>query len=182
MSQFPKKQFQGKLYEFQHLAPTVLTVALDSAAKSVASLHVAYSIHCFTEEFDTSVHQEHHRYSYADETRAFDVVRYDCSVNLPAIIAGMSRATVYRALQNNYTYVAQIPVNGIQNLYSLFFTLKNEGDLATPSARMYVQSAYPKPLTVGANAKNWRFGSLLGQVTGVFTAPVKKQKPKKKAP
>jgi hypothetical protein len=47
---------------------------------------------------------------------------------------------------------------------------------------MYVQSAYLKPLTVGANAKNWRFGSLLGQVTGVFEASAKKPKPKKKAP
>lgn len=164
------------------MAPTVHTVALDATAKSIATLHVAYSIHCFTEEFDSLVHHEHHRYTHAGETRAFDVLRYDCSVSLPAIVAGMSRATVYRALQDNYTYVAQLSIKGLPNPYSLFFTLKNEGDLHSPAARMYVQSAYLKPLTIVSNAKHWRFGSLLGQVTGVFSASAKKPKPKKKAP
>lgn len=182
MSSFPHKQFQGKLYEFSHLTPTSHTVPLNAAGTASTHLHVSYSIHCFTEGFDPFRHQDHHRYTHANETRAFDIVRYECSLQLPSIVANMARAKVYRALQNNYTYVARIEHAALQQAYSLFFTLKNGTEGGAPLVQMYVQSAYIKPLTIGPNAKNWRFGSLLGQLTGVFTPPPKKERPKKKAP
>ena len=180
MTNFPKKKFEGVTYDFKHLDPVIHQVTLDAAATATAMLHVTYSIHCFTEEFDSMQHTLHHRYTHAGETRAFDVIRYNCSMGLPAIIANLARAKVYRAMNDNYTYVAHIPVAGQQQPYSLFFTLKAKGT-ANPSVSMHVQSAYLKPLTVGANATNWRFGSLLGQLTGVFTPNAKKTKPKKKA-
>jgi hypothetical protein len=182
MSNFPKKQFQNVLYEFNHLAPTSHVVPLSATSTQTAHLHVAYSIHCFTEEFDLATHQDHHRYTYDGETRAFDVTRFQCSQRLPGIVANMARAKVYRALQNNYTYVAQVPVNGKASPYSMFFTLKSALSEELPSVRMYVQSAYIKPLSVGGSAQNWRFGSLLGQLSGVFEVSGKKQRPKKKAP
>lgn len=95
-------------------------VTLDAAATASATLHVTYSIHCFTEEFDTNQHTQHHRYTHAGETRAFDVIRYNCSAGLPAIVANLARAKVYRAMQDNYTYVAHIPVAVLQQPYSLF--------------------------------------------------------------
>lgn len=183
MSRFPQKQFQGKLYEFSHLTPTTHTVPLNAAGTFSVLLQVSYSIHCFTEDFNPLLHQDHHRYSYGSETIAFDVVRYDCSLQLPSIVAGMARAQVYRARNDNYTYVARVEHAQLNQPYSLFFTLKNETkDGEVPLARMFVQSAYIKPLTVAPNAKNWRFGSLLGQLTGVFEPAPKKDRPKKKAP
>lgn len=184
MSHFPTKRFEGKTYTFEHLAPAEHMVPLSVSNPVIAKLHVTYSIHCFTEEFDGSVHRDHHRYTHAEETRAFDVTRYECSFHLPGIISNLARAKVYRAQQDNYTYVAQIPTVGQQQEpYSLFFTLKSVGTVPEkPVVRMYVQSAYIKPLTVAANAQNWRFGSLIGQLTGVFTPPSKKERPKKKAP
>ena len=182
MSSFAKKQFLGNTYEFHHLAPSSHTVDLDAAGTARATLHVTYSIHCFTETFDSATHQEHHRYTHAGETRAFNLERYNCSIYLPSIVGGMARAKVYRALQNNYTYVALVPINGQQNPYSMFFTLKEVASPGTPTVKMYVQSAYLKPLTVAATAQSWRFGSLLGQVSGVFESASKKPRPKKKAP
>lgn len=82
MSRFSQKQFQGKLYEFSHLTPAVHTVPLNAAGTFSVRLQVSYSIHCFTEDFNPLLHQDHHRYSYGSETRAFDVVRYDCSLQL----------------------------------------------------------------------------------------------------
>lgn len=178
LSNFPKKTFQGVTYDFKHLGPAIYQINLDAAATVSAKLRVTYSIHCFTEEFDPTVHLAHHRYTHAGELRAFDLTRYRHSISLPSIVQNMARAKVYRAAQNNYTYVARIPVNGQAQPYSLFFTLKVDNSLV----RMHVQSAYLKPLSVGANASNWRFGSLLGQLTGVFPAQTKKLKPKKKAP
>lgn len=182
MSDFPTKKFEGTLYTFHHLASSEHQIPLSAANTDSAKLHVTYSIHCFTEEFDAAVHLDHHRYTHAGETRAFDVTRYECSLHLPGIIGNLARAKIYRARQNNYTYVAQIPLDGQQHPYSLFFTLKNVATAPGPLIRMYVQSAYVKPLTVSAHAQNWRFGSLLGQLTGTFPSSSKKERPKKKAP
>jgi len=182
MQHFPLKRFQGSLYTFDHLRPSNHLVPLDARGQTHVKLRVIYSIHCFTEEFESLVHREHHRYTYGDETRAFNITRYECSLQLPQIINNLGRAKVYRALQQNYTYVAHIPIEGATQPYSLFFTLQKSGSPQDAQVSMYVQSAYIKPLTVGHNAQNWRFGSLLGQIVGVFGQTTKKRRPKKKAP
>lgn len=182
MTSFPKKQFQGVTYDFSHLAPAQHQVALAATGTDSVAVHVTFSIHCFTEDLDPGKHQDHHRYTYGEETRAFDVARYNCSLALPNIVGNFGRAMVYRAKYDNFTYVASIPVDGQQSPYSLFFTLESTGTIESPSVRMYVQSAYLKGLAVAAHAKSWRFGSLLGQTTGVFQPKAKKEKPKKKAP
>lgn len=181
MKHFPSKKFQGKLYTFEHLSPSKHLIALDAKRQQHIKLRVTYSIHCFTEEFDSALHIDHHRYTFANETRAFNPTRYECSLLLPKIIGSLERARVYRAMQKNYTYVANISIDGSSQPYSLFFTLLKEAR-ELPEIKMYVQSAYLKPLTVGPNAQSWRFGSLLGQVAGVFEPQIKKVRPKKKAP
>lgn len=182
MSSFPKKSFEGRLYEFGHLASTVYQMPLNAQGELTVDLRVTYSIHCFTEEFDTSSHLDHHRYTHNGETRAFCPERYDYSLELPSLVENMARAKVYRAKSDNYTYVARVAVNGCPQPYSIFFSLKDVSSAQSTMVDMYVQSAYLKGLTVGANAKNWRFGSLLGQVTGIFSPSEKKERPKKKAP
>lgn len=180
MSNFTNKQFQGKLYELHHLAPATHSVAVDASGLTCVQLSVAYSIHCFTENFDATIHREHHRYTHAGETRAFDLARYEWSLGLPSIVAAMGRARVYKAQQRNYTYVAQIPYQGEQNPYSLFFTLRAGAASDQPSVEMYIQSAYIKPLTAARGAQSWRFGSLLGQTSGLFSPPEKKTRPTKR--
>lgn len=181
MSKFPKKTFEGKTYDFNHLVPLTYQIPLSAKGDKSALLKVSYSIHCFTEGFEEGVHRDHHRYTHADEMRAFCPVRYDCSLRLPSIVTNLQSVKVYQALKNNYTYVARIALDGESNDYSLFFTLKKV-HAAEPTVSMYIQSAYLKSLTVGENAPNWRIGSLLGQITGVFEPKKKKKRPKKKAP
>lgn len=182
MANFPKKTFQGVTYDFLHLDPFFKTISLDAKGTEHAALHVSFSIHCFTEEFDQAAHIAHHTYTHNNETRAFDLTRHNCSLQLPALINTMLTGKVYRAKNNNYTYVAQIALAGQNQPYSIFFDLKKDGGATgvVPTLRMYVQSAYLKPLVVSPHATNWRFGSLAGQIAGVFTKPAKKPRPKKK--
>lgn len=184
MANFPKKTFQGVTYDFLHLDPFFKTISLDAKGTAHATLHVSFSIHCFTEEYNQAVHITHHTYTHDNETRAFNLTRHNCSLQLPALINTMFTGKVYRAKNNNYTYVAQIALAGQNQPYSIFFDLKRDagavGVGVVPTLRMYVQSAYLKPLVVSQNATNWRFGSLAGQIAGVFTKPAKKPRPKKK--
>lgn len=180
---FPQKPFEGVVYTFDHLAPFTLQASLNAAGTVTVPLHCSYSIHCFTEAFDDDKHLDHHRYTHAGELRAFDVTRFQCSLQLPAVMTALLRGKIYRAKNNNYTYVAQIKVTEQAEPYSVFFDLKRDGTPETPALRMFVQSAYLTPLVVGGNAQSWRFGSLAGQVAGIFEPPHKKPRPqKKKAP
>jgi len=69
--------------------------------------------------------------------------------------------------------------------YSIFFNLKKDKEAPTPAVRMFVKSAYLKPLVAKTNAQNWRFVLLACQIAEAFPPREKKQKPmkkKKKAP
>lgn len=182
MATFPKKHFQGVTYDFGHLEPTYKIIPLNAGGTVQVGLHVSFSIHCFTEGFDSAVHAEHHIYSHMGEIRAFDITRHSCSLQLPYVIESMMRGTIYRAKNNNFTYVAQLEFGPQKQPYSIFFDLKKDSNSkgALPNLRMYVQSAYLMPLTVSSSATNWRFGSLAGQIAGLFSKPSKKPKPKKK--
>jgi hypothetical protein len=182
MAHFHAKKFQGVLYTFEHLNPMTCMVELDAMGRSLVRLDIVYSTHCFTESFDELRHQSHHRYTIHGETRAFDLTRYQCSVQLPILMKRIARVKVYKAMQNNYTYVAHINREGQTQPYSIFFKLKQDKASKTPLVRMYVQSAYTKSLTVSKNAQSWRFGSLLGQLTGLLEPAILKNRPKKKAP
>ena len=181
MSKFPNKQFQGKLYVFDHLAPAQMQVSLNSQRTNFVDLHVTYGCHCFTEEFRNGFHTEHHRYTYSGELRAFDPSRYACSLQLPLVVEAMLGGRVYHA-DKSYTYVAQITLpsaDGTQS-YSVFFSLEKDRQVERPALKMYIKSAYLKPLVAQANAQSWRFVSLAGDISGAFTPKEKKSKPKKK--
>lgn len=184
VSNFPKKQFEGGQYEFGHLAAMQLQVPLDAQAAHSIELHVTFGCHCFTEKFDPVVHLDHHRYAYKGEVRAFDLSRYECSLQLPAIIQAMLKGRVYHA-EESYTYVAQITVEDLAGpqSYSVFFALEKDTRVQVPAVRMFVKSAYLKPLVARPNGQSWRFVSLAGQVAGAFPPKEKKPRPqKKKAP
>jgi hypothetical protein len=181
MTFFNAKQFMGVLYEFTHLNPKQIQVPLNSLKTAFVELHVTFGCHCFTESFDDAIHQEHHRYTHKGELRAFDVPRYDCSLQLPTIMQAMLAGTIYYA-EESYTYVAQINIQGAQGTqaYSVFFSLEKNKEIEEPALRMFVKSAYLRPLAAKKNAQTWRFVSLAGQISGAFPPKEKKPKPKKK--
>jgi hypothetical protein len=180
--QFPKKHFEGVEYDFSHLSPVLLPVHLNEARTIDIFVHVSYSCHCFSEEFDRAIHLDHHRYVFDGEVRAFNVTRYECSMQLPAVVNALLKGKVYRASNDNYTYVAHITIENLVQPYSVFFHLKKDAQSssAAPKLRMYIQSAYLSSLKVSTSAQSWRFKSLAGRVAGVFEPPKSKTKPKKK--
>lgn len=183
MSKFPIKAFEGLTYTFEHLHPRSLSVALHPPAGEVtARIHVSFGIHCFTEEFNSAMHGDHHRYSHEGELRAFNVERFQCSLQLPAIVDALTAGKVYYA-GASYTYVAHIevpPGSGAQN-YSLFFNLEKHADstFEAPVANMFIKSAYLRGLAAAQNGASWRFPALVGLNTGVYV-PAVKPKPQKK--
>lgn len=186
MSNFPNKQFQGQLYTFGHLQPLQMKVPLNAQGSLVIDMHVTFGCHCFTEVFDVDVHRPDHRYTYKDELRAFDTLLYACSLQLPQLMQNMLKGTIYNA-DESYTYAAHITLASLQGpqSYSIFFSLEKDKQALTPAVRMFVKSAYFKPLVAKSNAQNWRFPSLAGEIAEAFPPRAKKPKPakkKKKAP
>lgn len=181
VSNFPKKQFQGETYEFLHLSPLQVSLPLDAAATNCIDLHVTFGCHCFTEKFEANVHLDHQRYTYKGEIRAFDLGRHECSLQLPTVIQSMLKGRVYLA-DESYTYVAQITIIDLagSHSYSVFFALEKDSNVSVPALRMFVKSAYLKPLVAKTNGQSWRFVSLAGQVAGVFSPKEKKPRPQKK--
>jgi hypothetical protein len=184
MSNFPNKQFEGIVYTFEHLQPAQLTVLLNADGSATVPMQVTFGSHCFTEDFDNEKHRPDHRYTYKGELRAFDTARYECSLHLPKVLQSLVKGTIYNA-HESYTYAAHIALesmNGPQS-YSVFFSLEKDRRAELPALRMFIKSAYLKPLVAKPNAQNWRFASLAGQISGVFGPRPKKAKPeKKKAP
>lgn len=186
MSDFPSKQFQGALYTFGHLQPIRMTVPINADGSLIIDMHITFGCHCFTEGYDAAVHRPDHRYKYKHETRAFNPLRYECSLQLPALIQPMLKGTIYNA-DESYTYAAHITLESIKGpqTYSIFFSLEKDKRTKAPAIRMFVKSAYLKPLVANTNAQNWRFVSLAGRIAEAFPSEKKKPKPtkkKKKAP
>ena len=186
MSNFHNKPFEGITYTFGHLQPLQMKVPLNTDGSLVIDMHVTFGCHCFTEGFDDAVHRPDHRYTYKGETRAFDPLRYECSLQLPRLMQAMLKGTIYNA-DESYTYAAHITLESItgQQSYSIFFNLEKDKRAKAPAVRMFVKSAYLKPLVAKINAQNWRFVSLAGQIAEAFPPREKKPKPakkKKKAP
>lgn len=182
VSHFHSKHFNGVEYHFGHLDPFSADVALDAAASKHVKLHVTFGCHCFTEKFEPDVHQDHHRYTYRDELRAFDVLRYECSLQLPTVLPSLFKGRIHLA-DRSLTYVAHITVGSTQGAqaYSIFFNLEKDKDKPGHELKMYVKSAYLKPLVAKSNAQTWRFVSLAGEMSGAFVK-MPKPRPIKKAP
>lgn len=60
-------------------------------------VRVTFGSHCFTEDFDTAKHGDHHRYAHLGEVRAFDLERYACSLQLPRVVDAILGGTIYRS-------------------------------------------------------------------------------------
>jgi hypothetical protein len=181
MSNFRSKKFRGNVYTFDHLEPIKLKTALNAAETLFVDLSIEFGCHCFTEAYDPEKHTPDYRYIHKNEIRAFDILRYQCSLYLPQLVVDLQRGLIYRA-DDSYTYVARITLTASENdqPYSIFFSLQNLKGAANPALKMFVKSAYVKPLVAKPNAQSWRFASLAGQLSGVFATKGVKPKPEKK--
>ena len=175
MSAFPNKQFNGTTYTFEHLQPMAITLELrvdGQLEPHQLAVEVTFGCHCFTETFDPRVHEDHHRYTHDGELRAFDIQRYECSLQLPQVIKSLTSGMIYRS-DEYFTYVAQIKVSTESGpvSYTLIFSLiratKNKTD---PASRllMYVKTAYLAPLRARSKtAQHWRFKGLVVDIAGL---------------
>lgn len=166
----------GQVYTFDHLKPYAIKVALQSDKHPEVPMTVGFGPHCFTEAFDHAVHKDHHRYTYKGELRAFDLTRFECSLQLPSAITQLLSGKIYNA-NRSYTYVAQIALpdpHGQEN-YSIFFSLERNKKSLEPALLMFIKSAYLKGLAAPKHAQSWRFTALAGQIAGVY--PMPKSKP-----
>lgn len=181
MTNFPKKTFNGTTYEFTHLAPVVLHVPVNTGQIAEVTVHVTFGCHCFTESFNPDVHQDHHRYTHLNELRAFDVERFQCSLQLPQVVSSMLGGRVYHA-DESFTYVAQItlPPGANQQSYSIFFSLRKDHRATAPTVKMYIKSAYLRNLASKSQAQSWRFAALVGTVAEVYPKKTKPSKPSRK--
>jgi len=172
VSSFPNKSFEGKVYTFPHLEQMTLVIDLVVSQQPIAiPVRVTFGCHCFTEAFDPTRHSDHHRYAHRDEVRAFDIERYECSLQLPEVMHAMRNGTIYKGDQS-YTYVAQItlpPETGRQS-YSVFFSLNKTRNSVEPAVDLYVKSAYLSALKYSPHAQSWRFKALVGDIAQVFPA------------
>lgn len=173
---FKPKKYNGQLYKFEHLNKFVLTVFLNASHTLSIDVIVEFSCHCFTEDFDHTIHGEGHKYIHRGELRAFDLLRYECSLQLPNIVSNIADGMVYLS-DKKYTYTARINIDSSFGLktYSIFFNLRQDRELKD-TLYMKIVSAYLKPSVAKPNAQGWRFKSLAGQIACKFPPPGKGEK------
>ena len=168
---FANKTFNGTVYTFAHLSPMQLQVALSGPPAVNVAVNVTFGCHCFTESFDTALHEDHHRYTHRSELRAFDVLRFQSSLQLPVSLNSLLTGMVHRA-DRSYTFVTQIalPPAAGQQSYSVFFSLEKSRRSTSPAVEMYVKSAYLRRPAATSHSQSWRFKALVGQISGAFGA------------
>jgi hypothetical protein len=176
VTQFPAKEFMGKVYTFDHLRPSTVKVPLQSEICPELAVSIGFGSHCFTEAFDHALHKDHHRYTHKGELRAFDLKRFEYSLQLPSAITQLLSGKIYNA-NRSYTFVAQISLPGSMGRenYSVFFSLERNKKISEPALLMFIKSAYMKGLAAPKHAQSWRFAALAGQIAGVY--PTKRPKP-----
>ena len=175
MSCFPIKKFQGQVYTFAHLNGETreINYEIDGIAKKII-IDVTFGWHCFTETFDSNIHNQEHVYKHKDHIRAFNLERYECSQHLPSSLDRLMNGLVYRSNQN-FTYVLQIQISTSKGNvpYSIFFSLSNIRKSNKLHSNkivldLYVKSAYLTHLKSGKNAQNARFRKIAGETAGFF--------------
>jgi len=175
---FPNKNFEGETYSFSHLKPISMKLLL---GEEEVSVRVNFGCHCFTEDFDPLKHKEHHRYTYRNEVRAFNLIRYNLSLNLPSMIRSELPTGTIRKSEDNYTYLTHLKLeyDGIvYSSYPIFFSIEKDRK-TSKGVVIFIKSAYPKEgMKFAVNAMRWRFKSLVAEFSGL-QVPKKKSKPKK---
>lgn len=135
----------GVVYELSHLHDYTLSFTQPAKGESperVYEVDVEFGLHCFTsgiepgEAIDPTL-----RYCDSRECRHFDVLRYDLSKQLPAIVADLYRKKCFHSGKGNFFLVEMVDAHGTIEQYEIYFALSmvsgGKGRL-----KLFVQSAY----------------------------------------
>ncbi|CAA2109011.1 hypothetical protein MBUL_04504 (plasmid) [Methylobacterium bullatum] len=133
---------RGDQLDLAHLEPLPLTFYVRNLGRDL-TIDVKFSNHCFTVDFDATIHDETLLIMDHKRRRAYDLERHTLSRNLPGMIASLPAAAVYLTPSDrNYVYLANFQAADKQ-LYPMYFHLRRAHPEAPRNLSMFVESAYP---------------------------------------
>lgn len=137
----PHDDGDGTRYELQHLHPFQMTVNLQAKAPHparVVTVHVSFSLHCFTrqpKDDDPLASQ----YGDHREVRTFCKKRFQLSHGLPGIVRALPDRRCGLAKNDNFLTI-DLPSSGLR--YGVFFNVRKLRSAGPDSVELVVQSAY----------------------------------------
>lgn len=135
----------GVVHDLSHLHDVTLSftqLAKGENPERVYEIDVEFSLHCFTsglkpgEAVDPTL-----RYCDSRECRHFDVLRYELSKQLPAIVADLHRKKCFHSGKGNFFLVELVNAHGAVEQYEIYFALSRVSGGAG-RLKLFVQSAY----------------------------------------
>jgi hypothetical protein len=137
---FPTLMVGGAPVGFAHLEPLQFTMETEVRPKG-AVIDVRFSNHCFSEGYDPELHPDPVDVWDRGQRRAFDQGRYELSLGLPAIIAGLPTAVVYLTPEANFVRIMAPGANG-DDEYRVYFNVKRGGRQPACDVSLFVESGY----------------------------------------
>jgi hypothetical protein len=138
---------EGVDYSVEHLAPLVIACPCEPIGRALA-IRVTFANHCYTEAFDSAVHERERivLYDGPSRPRVFSSVRYGLSQKLPALIHELPTRKVHRTSspRENYVYVVLLKEDNVT--YEIYFMLQRAQAGDGVDLRLTVESAYPVAL------------------------------------
>lgn len=137
----PHEGEDGNRYELQHLHPFQMTVNLQAKGPHPArdvTVHVSFSLHCFTRQRKDDDPSAAH-YSDEREVRTFCDERFQLSQGLPSIVRSLHTRRCGLAKNDNFLTIDS-PSSGLR--YGVFFNVRRLRSAGPDSVELVVQSAY----------------------------------------
>ena len=175
MARFRNKRIKGRLYDLGHLDPFTFSVSHMDRGRTV---RVTFLDHVFTEAHDPDRHTPDLIYSRRNgDLRAFDVRRWELSLDLPDLFRTLNRQSVYGTKGRNFFFLCG---NAGEPPYAVFFEAI-QSDLWNVDVSVIVRSAYEKE-GMATRASPVSFPRLIDAVARGITPPLGPPAPIKRRP
>ena len=139
------------LYDFEH---TYIQAATAKDSQKQFRVFISFTNHCFTDSYNQDGHLE--PYQSGNSPRYFNAKRWQYSIQLPDMLKGLTRASVYVVHDNSYFSFKTIDDAGELIEYEVYFDVFF--DKVTKQILLLVKSAYARdsessqrPITNNAN-------------------------------
>lgn len=134
-------EFNGNTFDLSHLNAHSVTY-VDVNTNQEYKFFVTYSSHCFTSEIPEKISDQDLQLIYIakNESRLFDLERYELSKNLPDIVHSLSEqpTLIYYVKNRNYATDKLVSLNGNEITYFVPFTAYRD----KKKFRLHIVSAY----------------------------------------
>lgn len=142
--------FNNQVFRLEHLHPFRMQITVPATERDMqkqVSIHVSFSLHCFTKKTDIGSPALWGYYSDNRESRLFDSARWELSKKLRPIIESLDTRACYRTTREEFL-TAEILENGIITTYLIFFTVgrSHQNKPSDTDLWLYINSAYVRPL------------------------------------